>query len=406
MIRESLRAGFLVVMAFLTAQCAAPPVDTLTYEMVRIRFVDSQGMPISYFARDTVFLRAEDVTSYKAYLAGGGFWDELISYEGFCTQRSQEPPCFVDLINMTLERDIEVCAQKRFQDKGFPPGAKMFLVYEFLDGTTFMLPISNVAKMDADNVNVLTIPGALGSGDWKELGDFLFKADAQWCKGRDFDNALIRQCDSLIEKKEKASDLQWAGSLVFVRERWLQPNPRIICLDRKPMEGTPEEFSDLPWSNNTRRTFGSFMAPYSIASYSACVKVLQVNPEDKRAIFWTKVLPWVNGFAPEGKQGEPTSADLVRECKRAYMAERGRLDDYHRFWALKEFMDATDGATFVERYHLHLKGIHHDADLQWALDELNALFKKWPFLRYQVDSLEEWLAYMRQPEWIDPLKKE
>jgi hypothetical protein len=411
MVKQPLRVGFFLAVFLMASLCALAQAEAMAKDIVQIRFVDSKGKPIPYFSRLFVYLQeTETVESYKSYLADGGIWDEALPYQdaggGIGPSRNGDPPHFVDSIDLAFEAGATGFTQNRILDAHLPPGTKKIYVFHFPDGEIYMLPFDEATKLARDRVNALTIPGDLGSGDWQELGDFLFKAATNWRTGLGSQSALFKQCDALIKKKQ-AGNLQWAGNLVFIRENWLQANPRAGNFGREPKVATRKELAELPWGN-TRRTFARPLGHYSypIESYRAFKQVLNVNPKDRRAIFWTEVLPWVNGIAPEGKPGEPTSADFIRECKRVYMVNRERLDDYHRFWAMKEFMRAADGATYVERYHLHLKGIHHDVDLQWAVDELNLLFNKWPFLRYQIDELGKWLAYMKNPEWVDPMKAE
>jgi hypothetical protein len=408
--KQSMRFCFFLAVFLMASQYALAQAETMAEDIVQIRFVDSKGKPIPYFSRLFVYLQETETSgSYKSYLADGGIWDEALPYQdaggGIGPPRNGEPPYFVDEIDLATESRGDTESFKRFQKAGLPGNVRSVFCFHFPDGQMYLLPFEEAAKLARDQVNVLTVPGDLGSGSWKEIGDFLFKAATQWRTGLGSQSDLINQCDALIKRKQ-AGDLQWAGNLVFVREHWLQANPRIGNFGREPKVATRKELAELPWGNTRREFASSLFYSYPIEPYRAFKQVLKVNPKDKRASFWTEVLPWVNGIAPEGKRGEPTSADLIRECKRVYMAQREQLDDYHRFWAVKEFMRAAKSATYVERYHLHLKGIHHDADLQWAVDELNSLFSKWPFLRYQIDELGKWLAYMKNPEWIDPLKPE
>lgn len=349
-----------ITASFLALAQAEPKQE----DLVQIRFVDSKGKPIPYYSRLFVYLQPnETLASYESYLATGGIWDKLLPYQdvggGIEPSRNEEPLYFVDAIDLAHEAEAAGFTQKRFQDGHLPLGAKKIIVYHFPDGQTRLLPFDDATKLARDKVNVLTIPGDLGSGEGKELGDLLFEAATQWRTGVGSQGALIKRCDALIEKKKKAGDLQWAGNLVFVREHWLQANPCTGNFGREPKNVTQKELADLPWAN-TRRTFARPLGFYSypIEPYRALKRVLQVNPKDKRAIFWTEVLPWVNGIAPEGKRGEPSSADFIRECKRVYLVQRERLDDYHRFWAVQESIRAAKSATYVERYHLHLKGIH------------------------------------------------
>jgi len=401
-----MRVGFFLAVLLMTSLYALAQAETMTEDIVQIRFVDSKGKPIPYYTRLFVYLQAtETLKSYQSYLAGGGIWDKTLPYQdaggGIEPSRNEKPPYFVDEIDLAAESRGDVESFKRFNVAGLPGSVRSVFCYHFPDGQTFLLPFDEAAKLARDKVNVLTIPGDLGSGDWQELGDFLFQAATNWRTGLGSQSELIKQCDALI-KKRQPGDLQWAGNLVFIREHWLKANPRIGNFGREPKKATRKELAELPWGD-TRREFARPLGFYSypIEPYRAFKQVLKVNPKDRRAIFWTKVLPWVDGFAPEGKHGKPTSADFILECKRVYMAQREQLDDYHRFWAVQEFIRAAKSATYVERYHLHLKEIHHDADLQWAVDELDLLFKKWPFLRYQIDELGEWLAYMKDPARVD-----
>jgi hypothetical protein len=293
---------------------------------------------------------------------------------------------------------------QRFKNAGFQEKVDQFYVWYFPNGQTHMLSWDEANGLKRDEVNVIEIPGDLGSGKWKELGDFLFDASYYWRVDRGSKKSLIERCDALIEARKKEGDLVWAGNLAFVRYHWLNAETRIGLFGRAPSAQTPELDRELPWQN-ARRDFGRVggWACYPLKPYLACKKVMEVNPKDARALFWVKMLPWVNGFsAMHGKTGQ-TEDDFIRECKRVWSENREALDDYHRFWFLKEFLEKCDGMTYEARWWMKKKGVHHDADIQWAVDELNGLIGKYPFLKYQAVHLKEWLLYMKDPNQVEPL---
>jgi len=373
----------------------------VTKEVVQIRFVDSAGHPIPYFSSYEIRLKPADIAKHKEFISNGAMYYNLLPCEyGGTVLRpliKTEVPYFV--------KEIDISGRLS-QQQTLPGPTVVAHYFVFPDGQVLTLTSEETSSFARDKENVLTVPGQLGAGTWRELGDCLFEAAVYWRTGRGSQTALIERCDALIKQRQKEGDFQWAGNLVLVRELWLKAKTRYGDFERTYEPVTPQERAELPWGN-TRATFAKpeSMYAYPIEPYRAFKEVLKVNPGDIRAIFWTEVLPWINGFAPEGGPGKPTSDDLIRECKRVYLAHRDLLGDSYRFWALTTLVRAVDGATYVERYRLHLKGVKHDEDFQWAIDDLSRLLEKWPFLESEMPETRKSLEYIRDASWIDPLVK-
>ncbi len=377
-------------------------------DIVKIRFVDSAKNPIPYFASHYQYLCGEkDQSAFGAYLKPFP-WDELLPYQdvggGIMPMRGDKAPYFIEEIDLGFHRRRSDASKKRFKNAELPEPVKFFVWY-FPNGHIYKMSVEDANHLKRDQVNVIEVPGNLGTGSWKELGDFLVDAAYFWRVDRGSKSALLKRCEALIEARKKAGDLVWAGNLVFVREHWLGANQRVGLFARAQSLQTPELDKELPW-RNAGREFGhepGGLYRYPLKPYLAFKKSLEVNPKDIRAIFWTKLLPWVNGFSLSDCKTGQTTDDYIRECKRVYLNFRGNLDDYHRFWFLKEFLRTCNGMTYEARWWLKQKGISHDADLQWAMEDLNGLFGKYPFLHYQVEELKEWLLYMKDPNQVEPL---
>ena len=377
-------------------------------DVIKIRFVDSQERPIPYFASHfEYFSNDRERSAFRAYLRTFP-WDELLPYQevggGIMPLRGDKESYFVDSIDIGFEKERLEAAQKRYKNAGLPEPIKYFVWY-FPDNQVYIATFDEINQLKRTTVNVINISGNLGSGSWKELGDFLFDAARFWRIDRGSRSALLKRCDALINAKEKAGDLVWAGNLTFIRELWIQGNPRTGLFAREQSPQTPELDRELPWQHAGREfgREGVSMYSYPLKPYLVFKKVLEVNPGDVRAVFWTRLLPWVNGFSLSDCKTGQTTNDYISECKRVYGDCKDKMDDYHRFWFLREFLRSTDGMTYEARWWLKQKGVSHDTDLQWALDELALLFGKYPFLRYQIAEVKEWLLYMKDPNQVEPL---
>lgn len=383
--------------------------DTPKKDLVLIRFVDSKNHPIPYFSRRFEYFGGEgDIKAFKNYLHPFP-WDELLPYQGIgggiMPMRSDTLPYFLDEINLEFQQGSADSSLQKFKNAELPLPAERYLLWYFPNGQVHMMSLNETSRLKRDQVNVIAIPGDLGSGKWKELGDFLFDASFNWRIDRGSRKDLIKRCNALIDEKTKEGDRAWAGNLTFIREHWLHASAHVGLFGRAQEEPPAGLDKELPWQGAAREfgRGGVALSSYPWQPYVAFRKVLEVNPRDVRAIFWTRLLPLVNGFmVPYAKNGA-TTVDYIRECRRVYGATREQLDDYHRFWFLKEFIQTANGMTYSERYWMKKPGVKHDANIQWAVDELGALFTKYPFLKYQILYLKEWLLYMKDPNQVEPL---
>lgn len=376
---------------------------------VRIRFVDSHQNPIPYFASHFEYFGSnEDRKAFLGYVHQYPF-GELLPYQdiggGITPARNDVSPYFLEEINLEFEAGRTLVDLKRFENAGLPTSAKEYFVWYFPNSQVHILSFDEISQLKRNQINVIEVPGDLGSGKWKELGDFLFDASYFWRIDRGSRKELIKRCDTLIAAKKDERDWVWAGNLVFVREHWLHASARVGLFGHVRVQPPAGLDNELPWQGSARAfgRGGVALHSYPWEPYVAFKKVLEVNPKDVRAIFWTKLLPWVNGFTPpDGKNGATTD-DYIRECRRVYGVMREQLDNYHRFWFLKEFIQTADGSTYAERYWSKKKGVQHGTDIQWAVDELKGLFVEFPFLQYQVVFLKEWLLYLSDPNQVKPL---
>lgn len=392
--------GLTVVLLVLAGvEVGAQPPD----DRVRVRFVDSQGRAIPYFSVALVELRNKaDLPALRALYAAASS-ATLLPYrdvgDGIGPRRDEHDPWDTDRITPASVRGYAKVARERATESGLSPPTLVY-AWVFPNSELYAMTLDELDQLRRDIVNVIEIPGDLGGGWWKEVGDFLYKASRYWRLDEGSRRSLLKKCDAMIAASKAEGDLVWAGHLTFVREHWLAGNRRTGLFARARSQLTPEIDAELPWRREGRDFGRNTYGAYPLKPYLSFKEVLKVNPNDTRALFWTKALPWLNGFTPTRGTPGTTTADYVRETRRVFSELKDELDDYHRFWYVKEVLKSCASTMYVARYWLDRKEVIHEADLRWALDELDRLTAKHNFLAYDRPPVKEILVYLADPDRV------
>jgi hypothetical protein len=270
MLRFIIAIGLFATWGGLRLEAVAPE----TNNVVRICFVDSKGQAIPYYASHRVYLAGDqDRAEFRNYIQNA--WDELLPHEeiggGIGPSKNDTTPYFIKELDLNWWDSFTESALKRFRSAGYSGPVEEYFYHVFPNGYVHVLARTEVEKMKRDQISVLVIYGDLGSGQWKDLGNFLFKAAYYWRVNKGSQKDLLKQCDSLIETNLKAGNLAWAGNLSFVREMWFGGASRAGLFGHKEQGLIPNEDRELPWRNSARsflpgRFFCSGKAPTALQS--------------------------------------------------------------------------------------------------------------------------------------------